>query len=583
MNIGMVGLGKLGLPVAIALSSKHEVFGYDKNPKLMRKREYEYHELGPRGEDDFQHYFDKSNIKFVGLEELVNQSEIIFISVQTPHDSLYEGCVRAPDQAKDFDYSYIIKSAREISEFVTNDKIVIIVSTVLPGTVREYLLPILNNKCILVYHPLFISMGNVLKDYFNPEFVLLGSESDDGLRKVIDFYIDFYGKDLSAPMSVESAELCKVYYNTFITSKITLANTLMEMCHKIPNANCDDIMSAIGRATDRIISTKYLRGGMGDSGACFPPDELIMTKEGSKPICDITPGTMVLTIDGTFAPVMKRWKRQYDGDLVKIQVEGMPSVRATVEHPLYVREDLRSVKSDGKREIAKPILEQLGELKPIDADKLEVDKHFAAWPIIEEQCGRPDAIDDHCIINNHRMRRINMISREYYSGLVYNLWVDHPTHTFVTNAGAQANCHPRDLIAMSNLSERLDLSFDTYKFLIKAREAQTEWLARLIKEHSGPLPVVLLGKAFKADVSITTGSCAILLSNILNEMGVKHTIWDPYVDDNPFTFGPSLFFVSTNHKIFKTYVFPTGSTVIDPHRYIDKQDGINVIQIGVGI
>lgn len=795
MKVGMIGLGKLGLPVSIALSSKHEVFGYDINPSLMSKREYEHKEVGPTLLNDFQKHFDTANIKFVEFKEVIDKSDLIFASVQTPHHPMYEGTVRAPKETKDFNYQYLINTAKEIAKHVSKEKIIVIISTVLPGTIRREILPILNGKCKVVYNPFFIAMGTVLKDFLNPEFALLGSDDDDALQFVKDFYIDFYGKDLSACMSIESAELCKVYYNTFITAKITLANTLMEMCHKIPNTNCDDIIDAISRATDRIISPQYLRGGMGDGGGCFPPDELVMTKYGPVEISSINKGDLVLTIDGTFAPVVKRWERQYDGDLIKIQVEGMPVVRETIEHPLYVREDLRLIKYDGRRSTIKPISGQLGELKPIEADKLEVGKHFAAWPVIKEQISRPEhATDEYCIlagwylaegsldikysnngnvasgrisihlctdeyhiatklskimdgydppksinskgggalsvitekkvsnaitlrrgsskitklllndfgvkchnkklpdwvlygdsktqalilhgmingdggsysrrvefnsvskdlafgvmimldrldivgnlrlvkarghktkggflnsgqyyvvrvgcgndikkieavaeipsqnhtfkyglirspiVDGHRMRRILKIDKEHYTGVVYNLWVDHPTHTFVTAAGAQANCHPRDLIAMSSLSEKLNSNFDIYKFLIKARESQTEWLADLMINYDQILQKVILGKSFKPETNIVVGSPSILLSNILKEKGVEHVIWDPYVDGGNFSFQKSLFFIGTKHEYFKNIKFPAGSVVLDPHRYINEQDGVRVIPIGI--
>jgi UDPglucose 6-dehydrogenase len=78
-------------------------------------------------------------------------------------------------------------------------------------------------------------------------------------------------------MSIESAELTKVAYNTFITSKICIVNTLMEICHNIPGANIDDVTGALKNANKRLISTAYLTGGLGDGGGCHPRDNIAMS------------------------------------------------------------------------------------------------------------------------------------------------------------------------------------------------------------------------------------------------------------------------------------------------------------------
>tara|TARA_Y100000114_G_C11705640_1_gene300800 strand:- start:438 stop:1079 length:642 start_codon:yes stop_codon:yes gene_type:complete len=71
--------------------------------------------------------------------------------------------------------------------------------------------------------------------------------------------------------------MIKVTYNTFITMKICLANTVMEVCHRMENMNCDNIMKALFMADERIISTKYLLGGMGDGGGCHPRDNIALS------------------------------------------------------------------------------------------------------------------------------------------------------------------------------------------------------------------------------------------------------------------------------------------------------------------
>ena len=410
MNIGIIGLGKLGLPVAVALSKKHHIFGYDIVKDNMSKRQYPHKELGPELKDDFQEHFDKADISFESFREVVEKSEIIFVAIQTPHQPMYEGTTRITETRADFDYSYLIDACEAISEFVKPHQVVIIISTVLPGTLRKHIIPILQNKCELVYNPFFIAMGTVMNDFMNPEFVLLGGDDKNSLNKIEQFYLDFYGKKKTISMSIESAELTKVAYNTFISTKIAYANMLMEICHKIPNCHLDSVIGALSQATDRLISPKYLKGGMGDGGGC----------------------------------------------------------------------------------------------------------------------------------------------------------------------------HPRDNIAMSWLARKLDLSHDFFSDIMEAREYQAGWLVSLMEEHD--LPKVILGKAFKPETNIVTGSPAILCANLLHECVPSFTIYDPYIDEpiNIEELPASVFLIGVKHAIFASVKFPKGSVVIDPHRYIPAQENVKVIPVGIG-
>jgi UDPglucose 6-dehydrogenase len=278
MNVGMIGLGKLGLPVAVAFGQVHDVYGYDLNPALMSKRKYEHKELGPSGQDDFQTYFDGARLGFFSLEGVASACEVIFVAVQTPHDPLYEGVTVAPDNKKDFDYGPLESAVKALSEHLTKRHVVAVISTVLPGTMRRLIEPLLApSGARLVYNPSFIAMGTVMQDFLDPEFVLLGSRNTDDTDAVAEIYNELHNA-IHLGMNVESAELAKVAYNTFIGMKITFANTVMEICHKTPGCEVDDVMGVIKSAKKRLISTKYLNPGMGDGGGCHPRDCIAMSK-----------------------------------------------------------------------------------------------------------------------------------------------------------------------------------------------------------------------------------------------------------------------------------------------------------------
>jgi UDPglucose 6-dehydrogenase len=282
MNIGLIGLGRLGLPVSLAIESKgHTVVGYDPSPAVAR---HLHDRTLPNQEKGAQELLDKSNLKLVLLDELVAQSDIIFVAVQTPHEKEFEGTTPIPDRRKDFDYTYLCEAVSDLAEVIAeqgNVKIVVVVSTVLPGTIHRYIRPCIfsagaNLLLQLHYAPAFIAMGQVVDDYLNPEFVLLGDSGNLGLEKVKEFYRSLHDKPIFET-TIETAELIKVAYNTYIGMKLAFANTVMEICHKTPNARCDDVTAALSLATQRLMSKQYLTGGMGDGGGCHPRDNIAMS------------------------------------------------------------------------------------------------------------------------------------------------------------------------------------------------------------------------------------------------------------------------------------------------------------------
>lgn len=462
MKIAMIACGKLGLLVALTIESRgHEVKGYDINPKIQ---DYLNERKIPFKEEHAEELLRKTKMEMVPLKELVEWADIIFMAPQTPHEPRFEGVTRLPKDRADFDYSYLREAVKNVNEHLTKPKVVVVISTCLPGTIEREVKPLIGPNFRLVYEPLFIAMGTVYKDYLNPEFVLAGSEDNDALYDLEEFYFTIHNKPIFTT-DIKTAELIKVAYNTYIGFKITYANTMMEICHKI-GANVDDLSKAISMATDRLMSGKYLLGGMGDSG----------------------------------------------------------------------------------------------------------------------------------------------------------------------------QCHPRDGIAMSWLAKELNLSHNLFDDLMQCREDQTDWLADLIEEQvfngscAKPqrMPVVILGVAYKAETNLTGGSCSTLLQNLLKERGIKFTVYDPYVYPNVFVTGiiqgneiqanllstvkitgnevtskqiqtdtitaekiqantiavnklmpdVALYFVATNHPVFKHYRFPKDSIVLDPWGYMPDQDGVKVVRVG---
>ena len=279
MNIGFIGLGKLGLPCALAVESRgHKVVGYDPSEQvkdIIDTKKLQYQEIWA------QEHLDKSKIEIKSVEEVVGESEIIFVPIQTPHGEKFEGTTRIPDEREDFDYTHLKKGIKDLSEeiyYQQSKKVVIIISTVLPGTIRKEIKPLIEDNPYfkLCYNPFFIAMGTTMRDFLSPEIVLFGVDDSWAAKKAKKFYRTLHHSPFY-DTTIENAELIKVIYNTFISTKIAFVNTVMEMCHHLPNTNVDDVTNALKMCDDRIISYKYLSGGMGDGGGCHPRDNIALS------------------------------------------------------------------------------------------------------------------------------------------------------------------------------------------------------------------------------------------------------------------------------------------------------------------
>lgn len=277
MRIGFLGLGKLGLPVALAVESKgHEVFGTDISHNTInniKNKKIDYKEIW------VEDYLKKTKLKICSLKDLVINSEIIFVPIQTPHNPEYEGITKIPKKRVDFDYKYLIKGIKNLSAEIENqkvNKVVIIISTVLPGTIRQKIKPLLGEHTKLCYNPFFIAMGTTMKDFLEPEFILFGVDSSEAATKAEKFYRTI-NNSIFYKTTIENAELIKVCYNTYISTKIAFINTIMEMCHKLPGTNIDDVSNALALGSRRLMSSAYLRGGMGDGGGCHPRDNIALS------------------------------------------------------------------------------------------------------------------------------------------------------------------------------------------------------------------------------------------------------------------------------------------------------------------
>lgn len=307
MKIGFIGLGKLGLPVAVAIAERgYDVYGFDINSKMINSYKKGVSSLyEPDMDARLKKVLKFKKMNFVkSIADVVKTSEIIFVPVQTPHPPELDGSIRHNHVKKDFDYTFLIDACKDVARTLKDCKdfkVISIISTVLPTTTKDVVLPELKKiypdiAKHICYNPSFIAMGRTIQDFVNPEFTLIGEPSRNSQAGYIleNFYKTIHNSPILR-MSWTEAEATKMCYNTFIGFKIIFANTLMEMCHKV-GANCDVVSEALIKAYDRLISSNYLKGGMGDGGGCHPRDNLALSSLSSRLDLDYNIFDFVMTV-----------------------------------------------------------------------------------------------------------------------------------------------------------------------------------------------------------------------------------------------------------------------------------------------
>jgi UDPglucose 6-dehydrogenase len=256
-KIGFIGIGKLGLDCAEVMAEKHEVRGYD---------------IYPRTSD---------SVKVCSIEELVNESEWIFVAVPTPHTEGYDGSVPSSHmEPKDFGHDAVIDAIKNINQYAKSPKKVVLISTVLPGTTRRKFVPLLDPQHQFLYNPYLIAMGSVKWDMINPEMVMIGTE-DGAMTGIAGELIELYKTMMVNDPRYEigtwdECEAIKIFYNTYISAKVGIVNMIQDFAMKIGNINVDVVTNALARSTMRLQGPKYMTAGMGDAGACHPRDNIAL-------------------------------------------------------------------------------------------------------------------------------------------------------------------------------------------------------------------------------------------------------------------------------------------------------------------
>ena len=271
MKIGIIGLGFVGLSLTSVLAAKgYSTIGIDVDIKKCKQIiDGRSPIFEPKLEKTLREGL-KKKLTISNNYSLVKDCDFVFVTVGTPQNS--DGSI---------DLSMIKKSVKEIGKTMYRNKknqIILIKSTVTPGTMKNIVLPILEKNSKkkagknfgLISNPEFLQETNAIKDTKFPHAVVLGGYNTKYMKKAKMFFSKLHPNTPIIITNHQTAEMVKYANNSFLATKISFINQLSNICQNIPEANIDDVAQTIG--LDPRIGKLFLNAGPGYGGSCLPKD-----------------------------------------------------------------------------------------------------------------------------------------------------------------------------------------------------------------------------------------------------------------------------------------------------------------------
>jgi UDPglucose 6-dehydrogenase len=283
-KISVVGLGKLGLPLAACFAERgFDTLGVDLQEEVVKAINLGITPLmEPELGDMIGRLGGRKLIATLEHKRAIEESDISIVLVATPSN---------PDG--DFSNRYVEMALQSLAEAFGQSRkayhLFVISSTVMPGSTDGAFIPLieaasgrrLGEGFDVCYIPDFVALGQVVQDFLNPDIVVLGETSPEAGARMEAVYRQLCMNDpYIGHMSIISGEIAKVSLNAYITTKISFANMLSNLCECIPGADVDAITQTISQ--DKRIAPYYFRGGMGYGGTCFPRDTWAFLKLAEK-------------------------------------------------------------------------------------------------------------------------------------------------------------------------------------------------------------------------------------------------------------------------------------------------------------
>jgi len=271
MKIAVIGLGFVGLSLTSVLASKgNNVIGVDLDVEKCKKI---CSGIAPFFEPDLEKMLKiglKKKLTISDNFSLVKDCDMIFVAVGTPQKS--NGAI---------ELSMIKKAVTSIGRILAKSKkkpIILIKSTVIPGTMQNVILPILEKRSGkkagkefgLISNPEFLQESSAIRDTEFPHVIVLGGYQTKFMKKAKSFFSRLHPNVSITITNHQTAEMIKYANNSFLATKISFINQLSNICQNIPGADIDDIAKTIG--LDPRIGALFLNAGPGYGGSCLPKD-----------------------------------------------------------------------------------------------------------------------------------------------------------------------------------------------------------------------------------------------------------------------------------------------------------------------
>jgi UDPglucose 6-dehydrogenase len=270
--VSVIGLGKLGACIAACFAHKgFSVIGADVSAKTV---DLVNQHKAPVFEPQLADMMAGAGARLRATQdvaEAVLASDVTFIVVPTP--STAEG---------GFSIDYVVEAAKSIGRGLKTKKgyhLVVLTSTVLPGSTEFGMIPVLERESGkragkdfgVCYSPEFIALGQVIKDFLNPEFLLIGEQDERAGKQLAETYLEVCDNTPKiARMNLVNSELTKISVNAYVTMRISFANMVAALSEQLPGGDVDTVTGALG--LDTRIGSRYLKGAVAYGGPCFPRD-----------------------------------------------------------------------------------------------------------------------------------------------------------------------------------------------------------------------------------------------------------------------------------------------------------------------
>jgi len=265
MKIAVIGTGYVGLVsgVCFAETGINTICVDIQEEKVLKLQNGEVPIYEPTLDILLKRNIKEGRIEFTtNLKDAVEQATIIFLALPTPESE--DGSA---------DLSYVLNMAHELSQIITDYKIVVNKSTVPVGTAAK-VQAIFDEKCAtkvdVVSNPEFLREGYAVEDFLKPDRIVIGSSSEQAIHLMKKLYAPFVRQGNPVIiMDEKSAEMTKYAANSFLALKISFMNEMANLAEKV-GADINDIRKGIG--TDNRIGNRFLFPGIGYGGSCFPKD-----------------------------------------------------------------------------------------------------------------------------------------------------------------------------------------------------------------------------------------------------------------------------------------------------------------------